>query len=181
VSRTPLLFLVGYRGAGKTAVARRLAGRLGWDWADADAVLEQRFGQTIREIFATAGEPDFRAKEALVLRELAERRRHVIATGGGVILAPDNRARLRQGHVVWLTAPAPVLWQRLQGDATTGERRPNLAGGGLAEVERLLQVRTPLYAECADLTLDTSEASIAEVADRIAAWYEALPPGERGI
>src|SRR5712692_10023328 len=80
------LFLVCYRGAGKSSVARLLAERLGWQWADADEVLEARFGRTIWQVFAEEGEGGFRDKEAVVLEELCGRRRHVIATGGGVVL-----------------------------------------------------------------------------------------------
>jgi shikimate kinase len=169
-----LLFLIGYRGTGKTATARLVAERLGCAWCDADALLEERFGRTIRQIFADEGEAGFRAKETLVLEELAARRQHVIATGGGIILRPENRERLRQGHVVWLTAPAAVLWQRLQSDASTAERRPNLARGGLAEIEELIALRTPLYQECANFTIDTAAQTPAQVAEAIAGWVERL-------
>src|SRR6516225_5630423 len=89
------LFLVGYRGTGKTTVARLLAARLGWEWVDADAVLEGRYGRSIRRIFADEGEAGFRDKEAAVLVDLCRGRRQVVATGGGVVLRPENRARLR--------------------------------------------------------------------------------------
>jgi shikimate kinase len=171
--RAPLLFLIGYRGTGKSTVARLLAQRLGWECCDADAVLEARCGRSIREIFADEGEAGFRDKEAMVLADLAERRYVVIATGGGVILRPENRALLQRGHVVWLTAPAEVLWQRLQGDATTSARRPNLARGGLAEIEELLALRTPLYAACADFTVDAAQPGPQQVCQTIADWYAA--------
>ena len=85
------LFLIGYRGAGKTTVARLVADELGWAWCDADQVLESRFDKTIRQIFADEGEGGFRDKESLVLEELCGRDQLVIATGGGVILCPENR------------------------------------------------------------------------------------------
>ena len=164
------IFLIGNRGTGKTTVAQLLAMRLGWDGCDADAILEQRFGTTIRQIFESEGEAGFRTKEALVLAELATRRHCVIATGGGIVLRPDNRAKLKTGTTIWLTAEPAVLWQRMQSDATTLERRPNLGQGGLAEVEQLLQVRRPLYQECADWTIDTTQLSSAQVADGIHTW-----------
>jgi shikimate kinase len=166
LSPCPLvLFLVGYRGTGKTTTARVLAERLGWDWCDADGVLEARYGQTIRRIFADEGEAGFRARESAVLEDLCTRRRNVIATGGGVIQSAANRERLRQtGFVAWLTADPATIWQRLQADATTWERRPTLTVGGLAEIEELLRQREPLYREVADCTVDTSARTPDEVA-----------------
>ncbi len=119
----PLLFLIGYRGSGKTSAGQRVSAGLGWQFLDADAVLEAKFGQSIREIFAEEGELGFRAKEAEVLRELSALQDHVIATGGGIILREENRAILRtHGRVVWLKADAFTLWQRIQGDPTTSAR-----------------------------------------------------------
>jgi shikimate kinase len=95
-------------------------------------------------------------------------RDQVIATGGGVVLSAANRQCLRAaGQVAWLIADAPVLWERVQSDATTRERRPPLAGGGLAEIQELLELRRPLYQECADITVDTTERSPGAVADEI--------------
>jgi shikimate kinase len=149
-------------------VARLLAERLAWDWLDADAVLEARHGRSIRRIFAEEGEAGFRAYEEVLLAELCELRRHVIATGGGVVLREANRERLRQtGRVVWLTADPATLWQRLHDDPCTPERRPTLTVGGQAEIEELLQQREPLYRACADWTVSTVARSPAEVADVI--------------
>src|SRR5436305_15234067 len=92
----PVIFLIGPRGSGKTTVARLLAERLGWDWVDVDAALEAAAGRSVRDIFAAEGEAGFRAREAAGLAELCRRRRHVIATGGGVVLDPENRQRLRE-------------------------------------------------------------------------------------
>ena len=105
-----------------------------------------------------------------MLSELAQLTRHVVATGGGVVLRPENRARLAAGKVVWLTAGPEVLWDRLQEDATSSQRRPNLAQGGLAEIEDMLRVRAPLYAACADWTVDVAARSPEEVAELIYQW-----------
>src|SRR5207253_1713417 len=131
-----------------TTVARLLAEKLGWQWLDADAVLEERAGKTIRQIFADDGETTFRDLESAVLADLAQKDNHVIATGGGVVLRESNRAFLEQGTVIWLKAPAEILWQRMQSDSTTRERRPDLGQGGLGEVRELLSDRAPLYAAC---------------------------------
>jgi shikimate kinase len=169
--RHPLIFLIGYRGTGKSTVARLLAAALGWDCIDADPLLEERHGRTIRQIFAAEGEAGFRDKEAALLQELCQRRQTVVATGGGVILREANRQRLKAGWVVWLTADPATIWQRLQADATTAERRPNLTVGGLSEIEELLRVREPLYRACADLVVETTGRTPEQVAEAILAGW----------
>jgi shikimate kinase len=177
---TPLanLFLIGYRGTGKTTVAQLLAHRLGWDWADADMLLEARAGRNIRRLFAEDGEASFRDLEAALLAELSQSHQRVIATGGGVILRADNRQRLRSaGRTIWLTADAPTLWQRLQADAATADRRPPLTVGGLAEIEELLRLREPLYRACANMIVETAGRSPAEVVEAILPQLERLVHG----
>lgn len=176
-----LIFLVGYRGTGKSTVGRLVAGRLGWDFRDADAEIEAVAGTTIADIFAAEGEAGFRDREARVLGELAAADRRVLATGGGVVLRPANRDVLRTGFVAWLTAPADVLWDRLCWDPTTAARRPNLtASGGLDEVAKLLAVREPLYREVAAITIDTAARSPDMVAADILAAWESWAAGSSG-
>jgi shikimate kinase len=174
-----LVFLIGYRGSGKTTVGRLLADRLGWDFVDADALLEQRRGKTIREIFAEDGEASFRETESAILAELCSRTNTVIATGGGMILRPENRELLREhGFVAWLNADAATLWARIQADTTTAARRPPLTVGGLAEVEQLLAAREPLYRSCSDLEVPVMSLSPEHAADAIlAAWASPKLPG----
>lgn len=164
------IFLIGYRGCGKTTVAKLLAERAGWTWLDADAYLEEKFALAIRAIFAAEGESGFRDKESQILREIARLTQHIIATGGGIILRDENRRLLKSaGTVVWLKASAATLWQRIVGDHTTHERRPDLAGGGFDEVVELLQQRESLYEQCADLTVDTEERTPGDIADEL--WH----------
>ena len=153
---TSLIFLIGPRGSGKSTVARLLAERLGWAWHDADTVLEERAGRTIREIFAVESEEGFRIREVQTLAELSRLQNAVVATGGGVILKPENRALLRTGYVVWLTAAPEILHERMQADAATSQRRPPLAQGGLEEVRDILKRREPLYRESAHFTVETT-------------------------
>jgi shikimate kinase len=172
--------LIGYRGSGKSTVARHLAALLGWQWCDADALLEDRVGCSIREIFSKYGEPQFRAWEAELLEELVQQPATVLALGGGVVLRPENRQRLRQIATVWLVAPAEVLWERIQRDPTTHGRRPDLtAWKGLQEVQQLLAEREPLYRACAAWTVDTTHRSPQDVAAAIARWWheQAAPRG----
>ena len=172
------LYLIGYRGSGKTTVAAELGKLLGWQWLDADDELERRAGTTIKEIFATAGEQAFRDQETAVIADLARLSSHVIALGGGAVLREENRQTIRgSGKAIWLQASPEVLFQRISGDASTAERRPNLTvEGGLAEIERLLATRSPIYAACADLALDAGTVAPAELASEIAVWLRT--PGE---
>ena len=174
VSLSPclLVWLIGPRGSGKTTVAQLLARRLGWAAVDADEALEARQGRSVRAVFAAEGEAGFREHEAAVLAELCRLRRHVVATGGGVVLRPDNRELLRRsGWVVWLTADVDTLWGRTQADGGTAERRPALNVGGRDEVVEVLRAREPHYRGCADLTVQTAGRAPEEVAEEIlTAW-----------
>lgn len=163
-----VITLIGYRGSGKTTVAAPLAARLGWDWADADALIEETAGCSIREIFAAEGEPGFRRREREAIAKLLARDRLVLAAGGGAVLNDDTRRELRAaGPVVWLRASRETLAERITGDPTTASRRPNLAGGGSEEIARLLVAREPLYRECASLAVDTDALSAAEIVEQI--------------
>ncbi len=163
--------LIGYRGTGKSEVARQLALRLGWDWVDADVEIELKAGKSIAAIFADDGEAAFRDLEAEILAELVGRDRTVLALGGGVILRPANRELLKQvGKVVWLTAEPETIARRLAADTTTAARRPNLtAAGGLDEIRRVLAQRLPLYRESSDALIDTENKLPADVAAEIQA------------
>ncbi|MGE5194720.1 MAG: shikimate kinase [Deltaproteobacteria bacterium] len=164
-----VITLIGYRGSGKSTVAQELAARLGWDWIDADAAIEQAASRTIREIFAAEGEAGFRRREREMLAGLLGRDRLVVAAGGGAILSSDIRRDMKAaGPVVWLQASVPVLAKRIGDDPTTAERRPNLAGGGIDEIARLLAEREPLYRDCASHTVFTDNLSVPEIAERIA-------------
>jgi shikimate kinase len=170
-----LIALIGPRGSGKTTLARLLAEILGWQWADADRILEEKAGRCVRDIFADEGETGFRQREAAVLRELCQLRRHVIATGGGAILREENRALLRaSAWVVGLSADADTLWHRLEADAASARLRPPLLGGGKAEVEQVLHKREPLYQACAHWTVTTALRAPADVAADIAAKLTAI-------
>jgi shikimate kinase len=164
------LFLIGYRGTGKSAVAQRLALVLGWEWVDADVEIELCAGKSIAEMFAQEGEAAFRDLEESVVAKLCQRSSQVIALGGGAVLRPATQARVRRaGSVVWLTASPQSIAERLAADATTVTRRPNLTPhGGMAEIEQVLRERSPIYQACADYTIDTDHRSAQEVADEIA-------------
>lgn len=171
----PRVTLIGYRGCGKSTVAAALAERLGCGWRDADAELETHVGCSITDLIAARGEAAFRDVESALLAGTLGAGSDVLATGGGVVLRPENRALLRSVFrpVVWLTAPADVVRARLAADPSTATRRPALAGKDpLDEVAATLVAREPLYQECADLQIDTSRMPPDVVADEIAAWLQ---------
>ncbi|MCI0340823.1 MAG: shikimate kinase [Planctomycetales bacterium] len=174
------LVLIGARGAGKSAAGRALADRLGRHFLDTDALLEDWEGLTVAEVFAAYGEGYFRDVEARVVAEVASRGGRVVAAGGGVVLRPGNVAKLQSsGTLVWLRASAATLRSRLAADPGSPLRRPSLTGADpLAEVERVLAEREPLYRAAAALVVETDGKSPDAVAAEISAWVAARPAGE---
>lgn len=169
----PRVTLIGYRGVGKTSVARQLADRLGCAWCDADVELERRQGRSIADIITQDGEPAFRDAEERLLIDLLADFDGVLATGGGVVLREANRTLLheRGRPVVWLQADADVIRERLAADPTTVQRRPGLTTANpLDEVATVLASREPLYCSLADLAVDTAAASVDEVVAGLANW-----------
>jgi shikimate kinase len=163
----PNLVLVGPMGAGKSSLGRRLAGKLGLEFVDADRVLEERAGAAIPLIFELEGEPGFRAREESLLAELLEGRGRAIATGGGAVLSAATRARLRaRGFVVHVQVDVDQQLERLARDHT----RPLLARGDRRELlSAMAALRDPLYAEVADLVFRSDGLAVDEAARRLAA------------
>ena len=169
----PSIFLVGYRGSGKTCVGTALARKLGFPFHDTDLWIESRCGKTIAQYFAEAGEPAFRCLESEILEGLLEKVRAgekmVLATGGGIVLSSQNVARLRAaGHVVWLVASVTALKERIRRDPVSGTKRPPLQGqSSVDEVERVLKDREPLYRAAAHTQISVEGLSPDGVAARI--------------
>lgn len=167
------LYLTGYRGTGKTSVARILSPALSLPLVDLDDRIEVAAGLTIREIFAAGGETRFRDLEADAVALVAAEPASVVSLGGGAVLRESNRAVIAEsGWSVWLDASAETLAQRVSGDSTTGDRRPSLTGLPSAdEIRLLLEQRRPIYAQVADLQIDTERKPVDEIADEIVRWY----------
>lgn len=162
------IFLIGYRGTGKSTVARLLAAELGCEWVDSDDLVEQQTGRSIAELFAEQGEPAFRDEEAQVVADLCAGPPRVVALGGGAVLRQPTRQRLADQTVVWLTASPQTLRQRLEADLATTARRPGLTSAGpLNEIEQVLAERAPLYGACATFIVDTENISPEAVASAI--------------
>ena len=138
------LIITGFMGTGKSSIGAAVARRLDRPFVDMDAVIEQRAGKSIRQIFEEEGEAVFRGLETDLCRELAQQRDTVIATGGGALVDPVNRQLLSEsGVVICLTAAPEEVLARVG----RGDKRPLLAGGDpRGEVERLLLTRRPAYA-----------------------------------
>ncbi len=165
------LFLIGYRATGKSTVAQALAARLGMPAIDADVEIERRAGRTIAEIFTHDGEQAFRDWETRVVNDLAAREGVVVALGGGAVLREENRRALAgRGKTIWLQASPATIRARLVRDPKTAANRPGLTARGLVEeVEQVLSERTPIYAACADCTVEVDTGSPDAIAQTIIA------------
>ncbi len=171
----PKLVVTGFMGTGKSRVGRAAAERLGWRFADSDREIVARAGKSIAEIFAADGEPCFRMHERAVIAALcSDPRPAVIATGGGALADEENFSALKSvGIIVCLTARPEVIAARLK---RSNETRPKLLEGDKPLLERIIELlgeRAAVYAR-AGATLDTSDLTIDEAAERLLAIFKAL-------
>jgi shikimate kinase len=160
------IILCGFMATGKSTIGKRLAEEMHYRFLDMDALIEEEQGMSIPQIFASQGEPAFRALESQMVERIAGWSRHVIATGGGTIVNPGNLEKLKScGVLISLTADIQTILQR------TGQEdsRPMLQGGDKMErIRQLLELRRPFYAQ-ADIVLDTSTLSIRQVVQTLRA------------
>ena len=159
------VFLVGPMGSGKSAVGRQLALRLGLDFLDSDDEIEARTGVDISYIFEREGEAGFRQREAETIDELSRRDGVLVSTGGGAVLDLRTRERLRtRGRVVYLRTSVD---QQLARTRRSNERpllnNPDPRG----TLERLFAERAPLYAEVAEIVVDTDGRKVKTVVEQI--------------
>ncbi|MCL4439747.1 MAG: shikimate kinase [Firmicutes bacterium] len=162
------LVLVGFMGTGKTTVGRKLAKMFGLKFVDTDHEIEQVTGLTVSEIFKKYGEVRFRSEEKAAVRRVTRNHSQVIATGGGVVLNPENMERLKEtGIVVCLTAAPEVIYQRV----IRKKNRPLLrTEDPLHTIKSLLAERKSFY-EGAHVTVDTSNREIDGVIAEVGRIY----------
>jgi shikimate kinase len=172
VKNTHNIFLVGLMGAGKTTVARILARRLDRAFYDTDHEIERRTGVKIPVIFEIEGEEGFRLREAQALDELSALDNVILATGGGVVVRPENRELLKsRGVVVYLRAQPRDLWYRTRHD----KNRPLLqTPDPLGRLQELYTQRDPLYAEVADIVIDTGRPNVGPLVTQLLEKLESV-------
>jgi len=178
------IYLIGFSGTGKSTVAGLVGVRLGWPVYDLDRLIVERSGLDIPAIFAAEGEDGFRERETAALREVAHAGPAVVATGGGAVLRPENRALMAgSGWLVALEGRPETLLARLARQRERDDpdaKRPLLAGDDPLDRLRVLKERRqPLYA-LADWTVHTDRLSPAEVAAEVARAAELLSALTRG-
>jgi shikimate kinase len=166
------LVLVGVRGSGKSAVGAELARRLGWRFVDLDVEIEARAGRSIIEIFASAGEGEFRRLETETLAGLGDLEQIVLATGGGVVVSEANRELLPVlGKIVWLRVSPEVALERI-GDSRS---RPALTDlPPIEEAREVARSRRAWYEQVADGAIDTDSLTLAEVCNELEQLWRAL-------
>ncbi len=170
------VFFIGFMGAGKTSVSRKLARKLGLGAIDMDTYLERREGRRVKDIFAAIGEEGFRDIETDVLRELAAKDPLLVSCGGGIVKMPRNRVILREsGFVVHLRVGVDEAASRISDKST----RPLFQN--LDDARALAEERAPLYDDVADATVDTAGKTVNAIAYEVKRLLEeegilCLPP-----
>jgi shikimate kinase len=176
------LVLIGHRATGKTSVGARVAQILNRPFVDLDQVLVAEAGKSVAAIVAQGGWEEFRRRE----KELVSRYRHtrgrVLATGGGVVLDPENVENLREnGLIIWLVADPATIQERLAGDQAAGAGRPSLTGPDpVQEVAAVLKSRWPLYQAAAQVAVDTTNLSLSQVVEKVLAVLKEQEAGPHG-
>jgi shikimate kinase len=165
LDKTLNIYLIGYRGSGKTSVGKMLARLLNRPFLDMDAEAVQAAGASIQDMVAHHGWEAFRRLESNIVKQTALRSGHIVATGGGVVLDADNIRRMKSsGRVIWLRIRHETARIRIAGDRATIDQRPGLTTAGcMDEVESVMRDRAPLYEKASDLTVDTDDLDIETI------------------
>ena len=158
--------LIGFMGAGKTAVGKALAKKLNRKFVDLDYLIKHKVGKPIPEIFQQDGEDAFRELEIEVAKEVSRDKNLVIACGGGIVLNKINIDRLKNDSViVYLTASPRVILKRTSGDRE-GRSLLNVSDR-ISVIRELLRFRKPFYERAADIKINTSKLDIDSVIEQV--------------
>src|SRR5881396_1402415 len=160
------IVLIGYRGAGKSSVAKILAERLKWPLISTDAEIVKKAGLSVPEIIQKRGWDYFRDVETQICQRVGKKDRTIIDTGGSVVLRKENVAALRErGRVFWLSAEVPTIMERIK----HSKDRPSLTQkkSYVDEVEEVLNERLPMYKAACDHIIPTDDRTLEEIAEEI--------------
>jgi shikimate kinase len=173
------IVLIGYRCSGKTVIGKMLVRELKRSFLDTDSLIEKNTGCSIEMIISRHGWDYFREIEKRMVEEVSSGDNLVIATGGGVVMDKENVRNLKEnGWIVWLKGESEVLKARMDNEQRSGKTRPSLTEADpLEEIKQVLEARTPLYEQAANLVVDTTTLSLMEVTSSI---IKALPKGLQG-
>lgn len=163
------IVIIGYRGAGKTAVGRYVSRKLKRKFIDTDEYIEDKTHLSIKEIFEISGQAYFRDLETAVISELSKQNGIVIATGGGAVLRYKNTQKLkRNGLVFFLDVDSKSAYERVIRDPETAKKRPHMTDASLmVEIKQQIVSRHPYYMRAADYRIPTMDTMIEDIAEQI--------------
>ena len=159
------IFLIGYRGSGKTSVGSSLSDIIGWPFIDTDFKLVKELEMNILEIVDKKGWDFFREKESALLKKVCNHDKQVVATGGGIVLNKENIVNMKKnGTIIWLKATFETVKRRILIDSKTKDFRPSLTPKKLdEEIKETLLLRKPYYEKAMDFSIDTDNLDIDDV------------------
>lgn len=156
------LYLIGYRCTGKRRVGKDIARKISFAFLDTDEVFTRRYGRSVADFVADKGWGEFRRVETELFKEILLKNSHVVATGDGAVLSPENREWLQQmGLVIWLRASEDVLLERMKENSALAELPSS------DEIREALAQRRPLYEAAADFAVDTDNLDVDDVCRRV--------------
>lgn len=166
------IVLIGYRGTGKTSIAREIGKMLGWQVIGTDALVEKKTGRPVAAVVKEKGWDYFRKLEKQAVASASCMDKVIIDCGGGAVMDGENAEKLKKNGVfVLLKADAAVIRQRLN-EAGTAARPPLKGKDTAAEVGEVLRERLPVYERLADFVVDTNNSTVKDAAVSVATHFK---------
>jgi shikimate kinase len=168
------IILIGYRCTGKTSVGRTVAEKLKLPFYDTDQIIAGRLGKTIKDWVEERGWASFRQEEKEVIKGIIPLKPGLISLGGGAVMDPEIREILKsRGLIVWLTAEVNTILNRMKSDPKNIDNRPPLSDKDWeTEIKELLFLRSPVYQQLADLSIETDGKKIEEIVKEISHFIQ---------